>query len=97
MRVYQADVKSAFLQAPLSEKIYMRAPAGYSSTTATGEDEVFELQQAIYGLKQSSAAFWTALNAHLTSLGFVSLVGDPCVFRLVLPNGKVILYDTQCL
>ena len=91
MRVYQADVKSAFLQAPLSEKIYMRAPAGYSSTTATGEEEVFELQQAIYGLKQSSAAFWTALNAHLTSLGFISLVGDPCVFRLVLPNGKVIL------
>jgi hypothetical protein len=47
LRVYQADVKSAFLQAPLSEKIYMRAPPGYSSTTESGEEEVFELQQAI--------------------------------------------------
>mmetsp|Transcript_37940 Transcript_37940/g.76675 ORF Transcript_37940/g.76675 Transcript_37940/m.76675 type:complete len:1384 (-) Transcript_37940:372-4523(-) len=94
LSVYQADVKSAFLQAPLSERIYMRAPPGYSSTTAEGEEEIIELRQAVYGLKQSSAAFWTAINAHLTSLGFTSLVGDPCVFRLVLPNGKIILACT---
>ena len=94
LRVYQADVKSAFLQAPLSERIYMRAPPGYSSTTAAGEEEIIELRKAVYGLKQSSAAFWTAMNAHLTSLGFVSLVGDPCVFRLVLLNGKIILACT---
>jgi hypothetical protein len=94
LRVYQADVKNAFLQAPLSERIYMRAPRGYSSSTETGEEEIVELKHAIYGLKQSSASFWTAMNAHLTSLGFVSLLGDPCVFKLSLPNGKVILACT---
>jgi hypothetical protein len=94
LRVYQADVKNAFLQAPLHEHIFMRAPPGYSSTTETGEEEIIELRQAVYGLKQSSACFWTAMNSHLTALGFVSLVGDPCLFRLVLPNGRVILACT---
>jgi hypothetical protein len=91
LRIFQADVKNAFLQAPLAEKIYMRAPQGYASQTEAGEEEVIELRQAVYGLKQSSACFWTALSTHLRSHGFASLLGDPCVFRKVLPNGKVIL------
>ena len=36
LRIFQCDVKSAFLQAPLSEKIYMKAPPGYTGVTATG-------------------------------------------------------------
>ena len=38
LRIYQADVKAAFLQAPLSERIYMRAPPGYSSVNEGGEE-----------------------------------------------------------
>jgi len=91
LRIYQCDVKSAFLQAPLNEKIFMRAPPGYTSVTATGEEEILELSSAIYGLKQSSACFWTAVHKHLVSKGFSNVVGDPCLFRKVLPNGKVIL------
>jgi hypothetical protein len=67
LRVYHADVKSAFLQAPLSERIFIKAPPGYRSTTPDGEEEILELMQAIYGLKQSSCAFWTALHAHLAN------------------------------
>ena len=94
LRIFQADVKNAFLQAPLAEKIYMRAPPGYSSKTKAGEEEIIELRQAVYGLKQSSACFWTAMNSHLAKNGFTSLLGDPCVFRKVLPSGKVILACT---
>ena len=50
LRIFQADVKNAFLQAPLAEKIYMRAPQGYASQTEAGEEEVIELRQAVYGL-----------------------------------------------
>ena len=89
--IYQCDVKSAFLQAPLNEKIYMRAPPGYTSVAENGEEEILELSSAIYGLKQSSACFWTALHAHLVANGFVSILGDPCLFRKVLANGKQIL------
>ena len=48
------NVKCAFLQSYLKESIFLRAPPGYSSTTADGEEEILELSRAIYGLKQSS-------------------------------------------
>ena len=91
LKIFQCDVKSAFLQAPLNEKIYMRAPPGYTSVTSSGEEEILELTSAIYGLKQSSACFWTAVHKHLVSKGFSNILGDPCLFRKVLPDGKVIL------
>ena len=43
MHIHQADIKAAFLQAPLKEKIHVRAPQGYESRTASGEEEVLEL------------------------------------------------------
>ena len=92
LRVHQVDVKAAFLQAPLSEKIYLRAPPGFPSFNYdTNEEEILELSQAIYGLKQSSASFWHALKSHLESLGYESMLGDPCLFRKKLPDGKMIL------
>ena len=72
----------------------MRAPPGYSGVTANGEEEILELSSAIYGLKQSSACFWSAVHKHLTGHGFTSILGDPCLFRKLLPNGKEILVCT---
>ncbi len=94
LRVYQADVKAAFLQAPLSEKIYMRAPPGYERVDEHGEEYVMELSKAVYGLKQASASFWSALNEHVLDMGFTAMTGDPCFFKKVLPNGKPIYVNT---
>ena len=91
LKVYTLDVKSAFLQAPLKEKIYLKAPPGFASCTESGEEEVLELSQAIYGLKQSSSAFYDAASAHLISKGFSPLLGDPCVFKRVNPDGSKML------
>ena len=92
--MFQADVKAAFLQAPLRETIFLRCPPGFESKAGDGSDEVLALEKAVYGLKQSSAAFWEAMNAHLTALGYKSILGDPCLFRKVLPDGRVILVCT---
>jgi hypothetical protein len=94
LQVFQADVKAAFLQAPLRETIFLRCPPGFESKAGDGSDEVLALEKAVYGLKQSSAAFWEAMNAHLTALGYKSILGDPCLFRKVLPDGRVILVCT---
>ena len=92
LRVFQADVKAAFLQAPLEEEIFIKAPPGYDSIDPeTGEPTVWRLSKAIYGLKQSSACFWSALCKHLTDHGFVSILGDPCLFKKVMPDGGVIM------
>ena len=93
LRVYAADVKSAYLQSHLKERIYLQCPPGFGSVTESGEEEVLELSKAIYGLKQSSACFWEAMREHLESMGFVSMLSDPCLFKKVA-HGKIILVCT---
>ena len=91
LKVFQCDIKSAFLQADLHDSIYMQPPPGYTTHTASGEPEIWQLKRAIYGLKQASASFWDALSSHLLSKGFKSTIGDPCLLKRVLPNGETIL------
>ena len=57
----------------------------------TGEPVVWELSKFIYGLKQSSACFWTAMDEHLRSNGFKSVLGDPCLFRKAMSDRRAVL------
>ena len=52
---------------------------------------IWELSKAVYGLKQSSHCFWQALQDHLVSNGFQSVLGDSCLLRKEMPDGGVIL------
>jgi len=52
------------------------------------------LSKAIYGLKQSSACFWSAMSQHLIANGFESLLGDPCLLKKAMPDGGIILAAT---
>jgi len=91
LTIYQADVKAAFLQAPLKEKIYMKCPPGYETYDEHGEEQVLELNSAVYGLKQASACFWTAVHTHLLKNGYTPTLGDPCLFSKIFENGKQIM------
>ena len=46
---FQMDVKNAFLNGDLSEKVYMQSPPGLSVEL----NKVYYLQRALYGLKQA--------------------------------------------
>lgn len=48
-RVYQLDVKSAFLHGELLEDVYVEQPMGYLKGT---NSDVYKLKKALYGLKQ---------------------------------------------
>jgi len=74
-----------------NENLFSTAPRGDDTKTSTGEDEILELHQAIYGLKQSSASFWEAISSHLESIGFVSTMGDPCLMKRVAADGGMVL------
>ena len=52
--LYQMDVKNAFLNANLQEKVYMQPPFGY---TYSGH-QVCHLRCALYGLKQAPWAWF---------------------------------------
>ena len=50
-RVYQLDVKSAFLNGYLQEEIYVEQPKGFVKERK--EDKIYLLKKALYGLKQA--------------------------------------------
>ena len=67
-KVYQMDVKSAFLNGNLEEEVYMEQPEGFSLTDKP--DYVFKLEKALYGLKQAPRAWYARLDKYLQDKGF---------------------------
>ena len=53
------DVKTAFLDGELDEKLYMEQPEGFKVKGQEGK--VLCLKRAIYGLKQAALAWWICL------------------------------------
>jgi len=76
--VHQLDVKSAFLNGMLNEKIYMEQPQGFITTGK--ETQVSHLKKAIYGLKQASCIWNSNIHAALTELGFKRTVADAGIY-----------------
>ena len=50
-KLFQMDVKSAFLNGFIEEEVYVRQPPGFESPKYP--DRVFKLQRALYGQKQA--------------------------------------------
>ncbi|KAK8957907.1 hypothetical protein KSP39_PZI000068 [Platanthera zijinensis] len=67
-KVYQMDVKSAFLNGDIKEEVYVRQPPGFISPTSP--DHVFKLHKALYGLKQAPRAWYETLACFLLENDF---------------------------
>ncbi|GAA0142398.1 hypothetical protein LIER_03306 [Lithospermum erythrorhizon] len=56
-KIFQLDVKFAFLQGDLSEEVYVAQPPGYIQE---GEDQlVYKLHKALYGPKQAPRGWFS--------------------------------------
>ncbi|KAI7948074.1 hypothetical protein MJO28_009982 [Puccinia striiformis f. sp. tritici] len=73
---HQIDIKSAFLNAPLEEDIYVNPPPGVK----TPPGYVLKLKKAMYGLKQAPNAWHRTLTEWLFQIGFRRCDAEPCVF-----------------
>ncbi|MBW0558206.1 hypothetical protein O181_097921 [Austropuccinia psidii MF-1] len=73
----QLDIKSAFLNAPLEEEVYLTIPQGLDSDK---KHRCLKLKKAIYGLKQAPLAWYRRLSSWLLSIGFKISKSDACVF-----------------
>ncbi|GJS35752.1 retrovirus-related pol polyprotein from transposon TNT 1-94 [Tanacetum coccineum] len=74
------DVKTAFLNGPLKEEVYVAQPEGF--VDPDHPEKVYLLRKALYGLKQAPRAWYDELSNFLMSKGFTKGTIDPTLFKI---------------
>ncbi|KAL0455059.1 UNVERIFIED_CONTAM: hypothetical protein Slati_0845100 [Sesamum latifolium] len=88
-KIWQMDVKTAFLNGFVDEEIYMDQPEGF---TSVGEEQkVCHLQKSIYGLKQASRSWNIHFDEVIRGYDFIKNDFDPCVYKKDLGEASYIL------
>ena len=77
-KLYQMDVKNAFLNGMLQEEVYVEQPKGFVDPHRP--DNVYKLKRALYGLKQAQRAWYDRLTVYLTEHGFKRRFADTTIF-----------------
>ena len=67
-KLYQMDVKSAFLNGYIQEEVYVEQPPGFENYE--NPDFVYKLKKALYGLKQAPRAWYERLSKFLLNHSF---------------------------
>ena len=76
--IHQLDVKTTFLNGNLDEEIYMSLPDGLP--TPSNPQLVCKLAKSLYGLKQSSRAWYQRLDSYLLLQGYTRLESDANIY-----------------
>ncbi|RDX90862.1 hypothetical protein CR513_27231, partial [Mucuna pruriens] len=66
--MHQLDVKSAFLNGPLEEEVYVDQPLGF--VVKGKENKVYKLKKALYGLKPAPRAWSKRIDDYLSQIDF---------------------------
>ena len=77
-KLYQMDVKCAFLNGYLNEEVFVEQPKGFEDHHFP--DHVLRLKKALYGLKQAPKAWYDWLTQYLLYRGFKRGYADQTLF-----------------
>ena len=77
-KLYQMDVKCAFLNEYLNEEMFVEQPKGFEDPHFS--DHVLRLKKALYGLKQAPKAWYDRLTYYLLDRGFKRGYVDQTLF-----------------
>jgi hypothetical protein len=77
-KLYQMDVKSAFLNGPIKEEVYVEQPPSFEDSEYP--NHVYKLSKALYGLKQAPRAWYECLRDFVITNGFKVGKADPTLF-----------------
>ena len=77
-KLYQMDVKCAFLNGYLNEEVFVEQPKGFEDPHFL--NHVLRLKKALYGLKQAPRAWYDRLTQYLLDKGFKRGYADRTLF-----------------
>jgi hypothetical protein len=83
-KLYQMDVKSAFLNESIKEEVYVEQPPGFGDQEFL--NHVYKLHKALYGLKQAPRAWYECLRDFLSQNGFKIGKVDSTLFTRKVDN-----------
>ena len=89
IKLYQMDVKSAFLNGYINELVYVEQPPGFEDEKKP--NPVYKLRKALYGLKQVPRAWYERLRDFLLSKGFKIGKVDTTLFTKKLRNDLFVM------
>ena len=88
-KIFQLNVKSAFVHGELSEDVYVEQPIRY--VQKGNEYTVYKLQKALYGLKQAPRAWFSRIEAHFISEGFQRCHSEQTFFIKTINKGTILI------
>ncbi|GJV38271.1 retrovirus-related pol polyprotein from transposon TNT 1-94 [Tanacetum coccineum] len=90
--IYQMDVKTAFLNGPLKEEVYVAQPDGF--VDPDHPDKVYRLRKALYGLKQAPRAWYDKLSKFLISKDITKGIIDPTLFTIKYGEDILLIHQS---
>ncbi|KAI5343342.1 hypothetical protein L3X38_011218 [Prunus dulcis] len=88
-KLFQVDVKSAFLNGVLQEEVYVNQPEGF--VIKGKEDKVYRLHKALYGLKQAPRAWYGEIDSYFTQCGFVKSSSEATLYTKVRGDKEILI------
>ncbi|GKA98234.1 putative ribonuclease H-like domain-containing protein [Tanacetum coccineum] len=76
--IFQMDVKTAFLNGPLKEEVFVQQPDGFVDPDFP--NHVYHLKKALYGLKQAPRPWYDKLSSFLIEHHFTKGIVDLTLF-----------------
>ncbi|GJV91749.1 retrovirus-related pol polyprotein from transposon TNT 1-94 [Tanacetum coccineum] len=89
MKIYQMDVKTAFLNGELKEEVYISQPEGF--VNQDNPAHVYKIKKALYGLKQAPRAWYDMLPSFLISQHFSKGAVDLTLFTRQAGNDLLLV------
>ncbi|CAL9003639.1 unnamed protein product [Prunus brigantina] len=88
-KIYQLDVKAAFLHGEINEEVFVEQPLGYVQKGSEGK--VYRLKKALYGLKQAPRAWYSRIEAYFIKEGFSKCPFEHTLFIKTAKAGKILI------
>ncbi|GJZ36662.1 retrovirus-related pol polyprotein from transposon TNT 1-94 [Tanacetum coccineum] len=89
MKIFQMDVKTAFLNDKLKEEVYVSQPEGF--VDQDNPSHVYKLKKALYDLKQAPRAWYDMLLSFLISQHFSKGAANPTLVTLKAGNDLLLM------